>query len=162
MLRFVLLLTLFLFLIPLEGCANPKNDRADISVQPTHTISIIPTPSIAPPEQGLATIIGRLISAETGKPLTNTVVRLAEVYYTDENSSPANGIYVLDNAFDPSSITNEDGFFVFTNIEARDYVIIVGDIHLKYTVISNQDGTPKVWTIQPNQIIDLGTIQVEF
>ncbi len=133
-----------------------------VPVLTTRVAPLVQTPNVNSPEQGRATIVGRLVSAETGEPLAKTVVRLAEVYYASENRSPENGVYVLDNAFSPSATTDENGFFVFSNVEPRDYVIIVGDIYVKYIVISNPDGAPKVWTASPDQVTDLGEISVKW
>lgn len=157
--RPILLFALFLVTLLTGGCTHA---RTIVPALTTRVAPSVPYPSVSPPEQGRATVVGRLISIETGEPLVNTVVRLAEVYYADENHSPESGVYVLDNAFSPSATTDENGFFVFTNVEPRDYVIIVGDIYVKYAVISHPDGTPKVWTVSPDQITNLGEIQVEF
>ena len=155
----VLLLLLLLTAFFLGGCARFR-EVSPLNVTPT--TQVVPKPSVSPPEQGRATVVGRLISSKTGEPLVKTVVRLAEVYYADQSRSPESGIYVLDNAFSPSAITDQNGFFVFPNVEARDYVIIVGDIYVNYTVISNPDGTPKVWTVSPDQVTDLGEISADF
>ena len=113
------------------------------------------------PQPGLATVAGRFLVESTGAPLEDTVVRLAEVYYADENSDKK-GVYVLDDAFSPSAMTDKNGVFVFENVEPKDYVLIVGDIHVHYVVVSNPDNTPKVWKVLPDRVTNVGDITVDY
>src|SRR5262249_38082808 len=74
----------------------------------------------AKPEAGKATVIGRVLSKQTGAPITATSVRLAEV--TRQGSE---AIYVLDGAHSPGALTGGDGRFVMANIVAREYVLVI-------------------------------------
>ncbi|MDQ7030670.1 MAG: hypothetical protein Q9O62_13260 [Ardenticatenia bacterium] len=115
------------------------------------------------PEAGKAVVVGRLFSTTNGDPLVNVVVRLAEVYYPEDTpDDKEKGIYVLDNAFSPSATTDEQGIFVFINVEARDYVIFVGDLAIKYAIVLGPEGKAKIWTIKPDEINDLGNIRVDY
>jgi uncharacterized membrane protein len=109
------------------------------------------------PETGMATIVGQIISMDTDKPLGNTVVRLAEVYYEGDE-----GAYVLDTAFSPGDITNAEGYFVFPSTKAGDYVIVVGDIEKygEYEIIAESSGKAKVWKAKANEITDVGKLIV--
>jgi len=102
--------------------------------------------------------MGRLISASNGAPLGNTVIRLARVFWNQDHTE---GVYVLEGARSPSSITDRDGFFVFTNVKPADYVIVVGDVYGHYAVISNPDGTAKIFSIEEGKIVDIGQIRVK-
>ena len=103
-------------------------------------------------------LMGRLISASNGAPLGNTVIRLARVFWNQDHTE---GVYVLEGARSPSSITDRDGFFVFTNVKPADYVIVVGDVYGHYAVISNPDGTAKIFSIEEGKIVDIGQIRVK-
>ncbi len=102
-------------------------------------------------------MIGQVVSADTGEPLGNTVVRLAEVYYEGED-----GAYVLDTAFSPGDITNNDGYFIFSSVDARDYVIVIGDVedYGEYEIIAEPSGEAKVWEAESNQILNVGKLEV--
>ncbi|MBN1147483.1 MAG: hypothetical protein JXA78_09515 [Anaerolineales bacterium] len=106
------------------------------------------------PEDGLATVIGQVLDKETGKPLANTIMRLAEVYRDGDR-----GAYVLDMAFSPGTRTDDKGYFIFENIPAREYVIMVGEYEREYDVIENDDRTARVWNAEANKILDVGVLK---
>ncbi|GAB4496601.1 MAG: hypothetical protein OHK0052_06770 [Anaerolineales bacterium] len=151
-------LSILLLLLLLTAACSTNN-------APTPTPTRIPPASIVipMPQNGRATVSGFLISTHNNQPLQDVVVRLAEVYYP--NNDPTNkedGIYTLDNAFSPSAITDPDGRFIFENIEPRDYVIFIGDISVKYTIINTEDNKPRVWNVKPDKITDFGEILTDF
>lgn len=116
--------------------------------------------SLPTPEIGKSNLTGYLVD-DQGIPLKNTTIRLAEVYRQSENSE--NGAYLLDTAFSPGTVSDENGFFFFQNIEPKEYVIVIGDVeNNNYEIISQQNGLPKVWVVIANQVIDIGTIKVNF
>lgn len=73
----------------------------------------------AQPEPGMATVTGRVISENSGLPLSDTIVRLAEVVRQEDE-----GAYVLDVAFSPGTDSDGEGFFIFENVDAYEYVIV--------------------------------------
>ncbi len=112
-----------------------------------------------------ATVTGILLSSKNNTPLTDTVVRLAEVYYSDnvQAEEKTGGVYALDNAFSPSAITDSEGHFTFTDIEARDYVLMVGDIFGNWALALNETKEkPEVWSAVERSITDIGEIYVDF
>ena len=42
-----------------------------------------------------------------------------------------------------------------------EYTIVVGDPETLYTVVAEANGNAKTWTPQPDQVLDVGTLQVE-
>lgn len=111
---------------------------------------------LSQPEQGMASVTGRVLSEKTDQPFTDTIVRLAEVVRQEDSE----GLYVLDQAFSPGTKTNDQGVFVFENVEAMEYVIIVGDVESIYEVIANESGTPKTWNALPDEILAVGDLFV--
>ncbi len=111
---------------------------------------------IPQPEPGMASVTGRVLSKKNGSPFTGTIVRLAEVV-REEGSE---GLYILDQAFSPGTKTNDNGLFVFENVEAMEYVIIVGDVESIYEVITNESGTPQTWEVLSDEILDVGDLHV--
>jgi hypothetical protein len=49
---------------------------------------------------------------------------------------------------------------VFENVEAMEYVIIVGDVESVYEVITNESGTPQTWEVLSDEILDVGDLHV--
>ena len=110
----------------------------------------------AQPEAGMATVTGRVISEESGLPFADTVVRLAEVVRQEQE-----GAYVLDVAFSPGTDSDGEGFFIFENVDAIEYVIVVGDVYEIYKVIVGEDGKAKTWVTVEGQILDVGELIVD-
>ena len=108
------------------------------------------------PEAGKATVVGRVLSKQTGAPITNTSVRLAEV--TRQGSE---AIYVLDGANSPGALTGGDGSFVMPNIVAREYVIVIGDPYNKYVVFPDETNRAKVWNAPADQVLDVGELRID-
>ena len=54
----------------------------------------------------------------------------------------------------------EMGVFSHENIEPADYVVVVGEVIGIHEIISNSDGSAKIYTAEEGQIIDVGIIRV--
>ena len=120
-------------------------------VQATATPAAVPTP-----EAGQATMVGRVLARSTQKPIASVVVRLAQVYREGDD-----GAFALDDAFSPGGVTDPDGRFRIHNIEATEYVVVVGDVRTQYEIIPDSSGKPRVWDLQADQILDTGDIVVD-
>ncbi len=112
-----------------------------------------PTPS--EPDQDKATIFGRVIDNDTEDPLIGVAVRLAEVHREGEE-----GAFVLDDAVSPADLTDDSGWFTIENVEAREYVIVVGDVNFAYQIITESSGDAKVWELPAGVVTDAGTLYV--
>lgn len=135
----------FLISMVLAGC----------SANNASTSTPIPTP-----EQGKAVFAGQIFNLE-GKPLSSVSLRLAEVYHDENNLEK--GAYVLDTAFSPGTISDENGFFAFTNIKPGEYVLVVGDVEVNnYVIVSEENGKARIWNIATDQIMDIGTLKVPY
>lgn len=117
-------------------------------------------------KEGASAVKGRLISIPHNGPLTDAVVRLAEIYCPGDLAEGASKrdacIYALDDAFSPSTFTDKEGNFVFENIEARDYVLMVGDRVTRFVMLEDKEGKPLMWTAPADQAIDIGEYQVNY
>ena len=107
-----------------------------------------------------AALIGKVYTTYTGKPqpLTGTVVRLAKVFW---NTDKTDGAFVLEGGSSPSAITNQDGEFTFGNINPADYVIVVGDAEGDNEIIAQSNGKAKIYTVESDKILDVGTLEVK-
>jgi predicted extracellular nuclease len=115
--------------------------------------------AIPPPQAGQATVTGRLVSTSSGKPLAQTVVRMATYY---KGGSAEQGSYVLDDANSPGATTDDNGAFVFAGLKAGDYVMVLGDVHTYYLIVSDEKGKVKVWNAPSAQVLDIGKLAVDF
>jgi hypothetical protein len=155
---------LLLILLTVIACSSTNDILSNISPISTVTPQTydIFEESLPRPKSGKSVVFGRILSIKSGKPLSNVIVRMAEVYYQNDAKKSDNGIYVLDNAFSPYTVTNNNGVFVFDNIEPRDYVLFVGDVAVKYTIVTRSDGKPKVWTVKGDEITYFGDIMIDY
>ena len=115
----------------------------------------------APPQQDLATLTGRLVDKETGAPRADTIVRLAEVYRGEDGKG---GNFILNMYSSPGALTDANGYFIFENIPAVEYVASVGtgDNVFEYDVIEGLDGNPQAIMALANQVIDIGVIKTDY
>jgi hypothetical protein len=140
-----------IFLMLLSSCNKVSSPDINPEVLPTVT-----PPSL--PEAGKATIVGQ-INNKTGDPMINTIVRMAVVVRGAEGRG---GAYILDISRSPGTITDEYGYFTIQNVDAGEYVIVVGDIEITgvYEIISQPNGPARVWELAADQITDVGVITV--
>ena len=110
-------------------------------------------------EPGKAAIVGQVVTNASGEPvlLPDTVVRLAKVFWNEENSD---GAFVLEGGSSPSDITDEKGVFTHINIDPADYVVVVGEVIGTHEIISNSDGSAQIFAVEEGQILDVGIIRV--
>jgi hypothetical protein len=121
-------------------------------------------PPVPASKPGTGTITGRLISLTTGMPLNHEVVRLGEVTCY-EGVKPENirseCVWMLFNAASPSAFTDENGYFVFNDLELKKYIVIVGDVQGKNVQLKDEDG-PFMWDALADEIVDVGEYQIEW
>ncbi len=140
-----------IFLMLLSSCTKVSSPDINPEVLPTVT-----PPSL--PEAGKATIVGQ-INNKNGDPMVNTIIRLAVVVRGAEGRG---GAYILDISRSPGTITDEHGYFTIQNVDAGEYVIVVGDIEITgiYEIVSQPNGPARVWELPADQITDVGIITV--
>lgn len=117
-------------------------------------------------KEGTGAVRGKLISTVINAPLPDAVVRLAEVYCPGDLEADADKreacVWALDDAFSPSTFTDAEGSFVFESIEARDYVLLVGDMMTRYVMLKDAEDKPLMWTVPADQAIDIGEYHVNY
>lgn len=151
-----------LLLLTVVACSagEPENEPAPASPEAQATTAAVEEgpdePVIVEPSADKSMATGRVIDEESGEPIGGITIKLAEVY-----REGGEGAYVLDTAFSPSTITDEEGGFVFADIEPGEYVIVVGDIYESYQVIAD-DSSQKaaIWEAQANQVMEIGELAV--
>lgn len=116
-----------------------------------------PETTISLPVDGFANVLGKVNTSHRDNP-EGIAVRLAGVYRTDSGE----GVYALDVASSPFTETDQNGNFLFEDIEAGEYVLFFGDPIIKHQIITEQNGEVKIWEIKPNENNDLGVIEIDF
>jgi hypothetical protein len=111
-------------------------------------------PTTLPPNPDMTTVIGQVVSSNTGLPMADTIVRLAEIVRQD-----GEGAFILDVGFSPGAITDEMGYFVMENISVKEYLVVVGNVETNYEIIVNPDGSAKTYETQGGSILDVGRIE---
>lgn len=148
--RFVYVL---LLLIIFSACSSQtSSDPIPTQSQPKEI-------SFPTPETDKAVFAGRVVDM-SGTPISNLQLRLAEVYRSEDESS--DGAYILDTAFSPGAISDENGYFVFSNIEPMEYVLVLGNPEKVYEIITDESGKAKVWETEANQVLDIGELRTDF
>jgi hypothetical protein len=146
-----IIMVLAVFLIFITAC-----NRSPLS---TINPEVLVTPTPPPlPEVGKATIIGQIIHEE-GYPMASTIIRLAEVARGAEGRG---GAFILDVARSPGTLTDKNGYFIIPNVKAGEYVIVVGDVETTgiYQIISEANGTARIWNLPADMVTDVGVIKV--
>jgi hypothetical protein len=129
------------------------------SPQISTNTSTSPTEMFPTPETDKAVFAGRVVDM-SGTPIGNIELRLAEVYRSDDGES--DGAYILDTAFSPGTISDENGYFVFSDIEPMEYVLVLGNPENVYEIITDESGKAKVWEPEANQVLDIGELRTDF
>ena len=145
--RLVKTLLFFALLIAISACQTRNQSDLQQAVDKV-------TPSA---DQGV--LIGQVISTKTNQPLTNTIVRLAEILWNDKEN--LDGTYILNGATSPGAETDESGIFIFPDLKPADYVVVVGDLIGYNVIISNPDGKARVFTIDPNKTTQIEPLRVD-
>jgi hypothetical protein len=142
------------FVSPVEPTAIET--AATAAPEPPATQAKATSAAVPTPKAGQATMVGRVMVRTTKEPIASVVVRLAQVYREGDD-----GAFALDDAFSPGGVTDPDGHFRIENVEATEYVIVVGDVRTQYEIIPDSSGKPRVWDLQADQILDAGDIVVD-
>ncbi len=149
---------LLLCTLLLGGCstATPANNDNATTVAPTVANPTNPNPT--QPEAGKTIFKGRALNLQD-EPWANTGVRLAEVVRNAQD--PNTAACVLSDSTSPGTVTDAEGYFVFANIPAVEYVLIVGDVYGKYKAILGDDLVTRVFSPTTDQVLDVGDIKVD-
>jgi hypothetical protein len=144
------------FVSPVQSTAIEATATA--SPEPPTTQATATAAAVPKPQAGKATIVGRVIVRTSKEPVASVAVRLAQVYREEGGDD---GAFALDDAFSPGGVTDPEGHFRIENVEANEYVIVVGDVRTQYEIIPDSSGKPRVWDLEADQILDTGDIAVD-
>jgi hypothetical protein len=108
--------------------------------------------------ESAAGITGRVVSSISDEPLGNVEVWLAEVVWNQDRTA---GNFIIDGSNSPATRTRDDGQFLFNDLEPKDYVIVVGDLYGQNVIMSNNDGSARIYPAELGKMTDAGSLRVD-
>jgi hypothetical protein len=170
-LRFLLLVWWAVGLLA-AGCARPlppPTAAATPTPMPPEAetvalpVTVVPARASPPAKAaaGRGTVAGQVFNLAGSLPVANTPVYLARVYRFDGGQR---GIFALDVAAAPRSITQADGRFAIADVEPGEYVLAVGNASSIKTpsVLAGPDGAARVIQVAADTVTDLGAVRVDY
>jgi|HigsolmetaAR201D_1030396.scaffolds.fasta_scaffold02211_8 hypothetical protein len=161
------ILLMFGLVVLLSACASsaaptPTPAPATTNESSNPNTSLVPTatplPSDAPqPTSGRTTVVGYVYDKSTNQPIKETLMFLAEVTGEGEDA-----VFIFNGASSPGAETDQEGRFMFVDVPAKSYVIVVGDPIGYNKVVQDETTRAKVWKTTANQVLDVGTILVDW
>jgi hypothetical protein len=150
---------------PAGATATPAGQVSPLSAAESPLAATSPLAVPSELAEGKSLVVGRLFSQGSGEPLNRGLVRLAEVYCPEgiNDEDKANECFwTLANAGSPSTFTDENGYFEFRDVEARDYVIIVGDLMGQHAFAYKDERDLYIFTARANEVTDVGEHHVNY
>jgi hypothetical protein len=145
------LVIVLIFVLFLSACQGESESTSTPGEQ-TSDIQTFPSP-----ESGKGSVSGVVYSNISNAPLKAVTVRLAEVVRQGEEAA-----FVLDAAFSPGAVTDENGNFFFQNVDPKEYVLVVGNVEVYqgYEIMQEDDGSARVYLVEDGKVLDLGELRV--
>lgn len=153
-----LMISLILAAFLVNACSAPA-PRPQSPVQtplvstltsPMPTAVIIATPS----KPDHATITGILLEGSDKRPVQEAILYLAGVILSTDK--PALASY--DRASSPRAQTDASGRFVFVDVPADRYGLVLDRINQSYLLKDPNDNSDLLFTPKPGQVLDLGKL----
>lgn len=135
-----------------EDNTSAQVESAVVEIEP------VDPPEVGEVAAGTATVTGSIYSTTFNQPIEGIPVSLSEII-RDENGE---GVFVYDPAFSPTTDSLPGGYFVIEGVEPGEYMVVVGNIEINtYTIINNDDGSPRTFEAPADTVTDVAEIQVE-
>jgi len=156
---------------PPPTAAAPTAAAPTATVPPADTSPLeAPASPLALPEEytpadGKSAVTGRLIDFTTGNPMALQNLSLPAVLCAPgvaEEDKREQCFYMIDEAFDPSTLTDPNGDFIFKDIPAGEYVMFVGSLMTENAVLKDELDRPIIWKAEADQVTAIGDLVVEF
>jgi hypothetical protein len=166
--RLMIVQAIFAVLFVLAACdmgGGEPTTAAQLGSPLPVQISPLAAESLPTPNVGKSSVAGRLIDLATGEPIRNQNLSLPAVLCAPgvaEEDKRQECFYMIDEAFDPSALTDDDGNFIFRDIPAGEYVMLIGSLMTENVILLDELGRPIIWEATPDMVVELGDIVVEF
>lgn len=156
-----LLALLLVALSCVDGCSK-EQPSASIFSSPTTWESPLPAPPIESPlalpspTSGVSVIGGVVVDVQTQRAPLEGIVYLAKVVSLDTGQP----VVRLDRHGAPSAVPTEKGEFIFPEVEPGDYGVVLWTPDVSFLLENPRDGKSLILTVGPDEILDLGRIEV--
>jgi hypothetical protein len=144
--------------------AAGRSDVAQLTPQSPLATSSAAASVVPTPQAGKGSLTGRLIRFNTGQPMINQNLSLPAVLCPPgvlEKDKREQCVYVMDDAFDPSTLSDGEGRFIFRDVAAGEYVLMIGNRMTKYTILANEFNQPLIWKVEAGKVLELGDLVVD-
>lgn len=153
------LLFLFFSLVIMAGCLGQKSGTQAISPleSPVPLTSPVEEPEVfvvPTPAAGTAVVVGVFKVAKTEQPMHGVRVYLGDHIGSTEDTP----LYGFDPEVAPSTITDENGRFVFVDVPPGRYVLIIWGSLSPMLARDPGSGLPLDITLEGGDVVDLGTL----
>lgn len=154
MLKKALMVVLMGMLLLVLGCnPTPQVSPLDSPIQPA-VASPEPTFEAPEPSSGKGVITGVLNIANTEQPMANVELYLGN-HIGATTDTP---MYSLDPSTAPKTITDENGRFIFKDVDPGFYVIIIWNPFNSFMVRDASTGAELSINLQTDQVFDAGVL----
>lgn len=139
------LLVIFLFSVLAAACS------------PNPGLTASPTSTPMTPAKGKAILVGFIKdNLPAGWAMADMNVYAAPFYGDNEGK----GVFVYDASYHPQTKVNPDGSFRFMDFPPGRYVLAVGPTPEESRPIPNDQNQPRVFTIDVDKMVDVGTLSL--
>lgn len=141
-------LLLLLLLVPtLISCSSGATPQpADLKRPPLPTATA-----------NAGVVVGTVIGTTTKTPIKRTPVYLAKIFWDDQHKNAA---FALDIGNSPAAQTDENGYFVISNVEPAEYALVVGDYFGRNDVLRESNGNARLFQPEAGKVLDIGSIEM--
>jgi hypothetical protein len=114
-------------------------------------------PSVPTPSTGMSAVAGQVVGIGSTTPIKKTPIYLAQVHWDGQHKNAA---YALDIARSPATTTDQNGFFVFSDLPPDEYTLIVGDFYGRNDVVREKNGDARIFQPVAGKTLDVEVVQV--
>lgn len=138
----------------------PEGVEAGMTPIPVTVVPALFSP-LEKPAEGRGMVVGRVFNLAGTLPISMTPVYLGRVY---RDSSGGGGMFALDVANAPQSVTQADGSFVIADVEPAEYILAVGSASSIKTpsVLSEPNGDVRAFRVEADVVTNLGDARVDY
>lgn len=159
----------FLFILVLVGCASPKPTESPLATvrimdSPVATVPVpleeekfvVPTPG-----PGMGVLTGKLYTVTGNGPIPHTIFYLVPAIDGPEGKSLPEVLSPQKARGDIQGKSDAQGMFVLQDIPPDDYYMLIWRPY-DWLVVQNPDSTPRLISIEPDNMLDLETISLSW
>ena len=114
-------------------------------------------PAVPTPSTGMSAVAGQVVGSGSTAPIKKTPIYLAQIHWDAQHKNAA---YALDISRSPATTTDQNGFFVFSDLPPNEYALIVGDFYGRNDVVRESNGNARIFQPMAGKTLDVEVVQV--